>query len=170
MTTMTHPKGFDPSIETSQTFARVYQAYKECSTEVQSVVLEMIEIVNSAESTEDERHMACATIAEALFPSKQDGHLGADLEQVEFGCGRSDEIRTEMQRQQEHFTERVGALLQEHKMTQADLAAAIGVGQSAVSMLLSRRCRPQRRTVERIANALRVSVSDLWPEGEQSNE
>ncbi len=48
-------------------------------------------------------------------------------------------------------------------MSQVELAAAIGVGQPAISMMLSRNCRPQRRTVECIARALEVTPNDLWP-------
>ena len=42
-------------------------------------------------------------------------------------------------------------------------AAAIGVGQPAISMVLTRNCRPQRRTVEKIAKALDVSAEEVWP-------
>ena len=48
-------------------------------------------------------------------------------------------------------------------MTQEQLAAKIGVGQPAISNMLNRQCRPQRRTVKRLATALDVSPEDLWP-------
>ena len=48
-------------------------------------------------------------------------------------------------------------------ISQVELAAAIGVGQPAISMMLSRDCRPQRRTVEKLARALGVPPNDLWP-------
>jgi len=43
------------------------------------------------------------------------------------------------------------------------LAEKIGVGQPAISMMLQRQCRPQKRTVMRIAEALGVSAEELWP-------
>ena len=54
--------------------------------------------------------------------------------------------------------------MKQRSITQEQLAEAIGVGQPAVSMLLSRTCRPRKRTVERIAVALGVEPSELWPE------
>ena len=71
-----------------------------------------------------------------------------------------------MDRQEEHFADRVLALMRERDMTQAQLANACEIGQPAVSNLLSRRSRPQRRTVEKIARALGVATSEIWPEGD----
>jgi transcriptional regulator with XRE-family HTH domain len=47
-------------------------------------------------------------------------------------------------------------------MTQEQLAAAIGVGQPAISMMLNRNCRPQARTVKKLADALGVEIEELW--------
>ena len=68
-----------------------------------------------------------------------------------------------MEREEATFAERLAALLEAKDMTQERLAEAIGVGQPAVSMMLNRNCRPQRRTVEKIAKALKVSPEDVWP-------
>jgi lambda repressor-like predicted transcriptional regulator len=165
MATMTRSRSFDPSIETSQMFAKVFQAYLECSTEVQEAIREMIDIFNSPESTEDERFMASVTIAEALFPSRHDGHLGVDLESVEQRAGGdAKEIQAKMDQEETYFADRITSLLRERGMSQSELAEKIGVGQPAVSMMLARQCRPQRRTVERIACALGVPPADLWPD------
>jgi len=48
-------------------------------------------------------------------------------------------------------------------MTQEALAAKLGVGQPAISNMLNRQCRPQRRTVLRLAQALGISPEELWP-------
>lgn len=48
-------------------------------------------------------------------------------------------------------------------MTQDQLAEKIGVGQPAISMMLKRQCRPQKRTVQRLAEALGVAAEELWP-------
>lgn len=61
------------------------------------------------------------------------------------------------------FADTLARLLAEKQMTQAELARRIGVGQSAISTMLSRRCRPQPRTLGKLADALGVPVEDLWP-------
>jgi transcriptional regulator with XRE-family HTH domain len=48
-------------------------------------------------------------------------------------------------------------------LTQEQLAEKIGVGQPAISMMLKRQCRPQKRTVQRLAEALGVAAEELWP-------
>jgi transcriptional regulator with XRE-family HTH domain len=50
----------------------------------------------------------------------------------------------------------------QRQLTQAELAQRIGVGQSAISMLLKRRCRPQRKTLGKLATTLGVEVEALW--------
>jgi DNA-binding XRE family transcriptional regulator len=51
----------------------------------------------------------------------------------------------------------------ERQSTQAQLAHQIGVGQSAIAMLLKRRCRPQRPTLGKYAQTLSAPVEELWP-------
>lgn len=148
----------------SQQFAMVFQAYLECSDEVQAAIREMVEIVNDPEATDDEQDAAIITIAEALFPSHHNGALGADLEEME---AKHAGQYADLDSQEATFGERVNAVLDSKGMTQSDLAAAIGVGQPAVSMMLSRGCRPQRRTVEKIAEALELTPEDIWPSAEE---
>ena len=61
------------------------------------------------------------------------------------------------------FAERLTALLEVKGMSPGGLADAVGVGQPAISMMLARQCRPQRRTVEKIANVLKVAPEELSP-------
>jgi lambda repressor-like predicted transcriptional regulator len=170
MATTTRSRGIDPELMTSRMFAQVFQAYVGCTEETQRLIRDMVEIVNDPSATEDEQLMACSTIAEALFPSRHGGHLGVDLEEAErLDAERSREIRdvhASMDRQEEHFADRVIALMRERDMTQTQLASACEIGQPAVSNLLSRWSRPQRRTVEKIAKALGVEASEIWPEGD----
>ncbi len=72
-------------------------------------------------------------------------------------------LRERMDRQEVEFSRRLSQLMAERQMTQTELARLVGVGQSAVSMLLSRKCQPQPRTLGKIAEALGVKVEDLWP-------
>lgn len=68
-----------------------------------------------------------------------------------------------MNEENANFGQRVTLLLEARGMTQGDLAAEIGIGQPAVSMIISRGCQPQKKTVEKIAKALKVSCEELWP-------
>lgn len=150
----------------SQAFAHLLQAYLECDPTLQGVVRKMVEIINDPETDEDDRKMAALTLQEALFPSRSpnDGYLGADLEDEERNAvGEMAETLNRMDEEEASFASRVDSLLRERGMTQAELAAAIGVGQPAVSMMLARKARPQRRTIEKIAQALDVPEDRLWP-------
>ncbi|HEY7154190.1 MAG TPA: helix-turn-helix transcriptional regulator [Gemmataceae bacterium] len=157
----------DGNLMVSQQFAQCLCAFRECSAEVQEVILDMARIVNDPDAIEDEREAAVATIAEALFPCRVNGAPGTDLEDAEHIASQSEagnRLLKEMDQEEITFAERVTALLKAKGWTQGDLAAEIEVGQSAVSMMLARKCRPQRRTVEKIAKALGVLTADIWPE------
>jgi transcriptional regulator with XRE-family HTH domain len=72
-------------------------------------------------------------------------------------------VQERIEREVQRFADTLAQMLAEKKMTQAELAQRIGVGQSAISMMLSRKCRPQPRTLGKLAEALGVSVETLWP-------
>lgn len=165
-TTLNPKKKVDPNLLASQQFAAVFQAYLECSDEVQTMIRDMVAIVNDPEADEDEISAAYITIGEALFPACVNGMLGVDLEEYEKIKSHPKETRdvlADMDREEATFADRVSGILDSKGMTQGDLAALIGVGQPAVSMMLNRACRPQRRTVEKIADALKVPPDELWP-------
>ena len=63
-------------------------------------------------------------------------------------------LRAQMEQAEAAFAATLARLLAERQFTQAQLAERIGVGQSSISMLLKRRCRPQRRTLGKLAEAL----------------
>jgi len=149
----------------SKIFADVFQSFMECSDEIQQAIREMVKVVKSPDATEEEKESALETIAEALFPSRYQGEIGIDFgeEYAKEAPPNIKRVLNQMELEQAEFGERVNALLEARSMTQADLAATIGVGQSAVSMIINRECRPQKRTVEKIADALKVSPEELWP-------
>lgn len=60
--------------------------------------------------------------------------------------------------------QKVAALMARRGMTQTELAARIGLGQSAVSMLLSGQRNPRMDTLKAIADAMGVSVAELVSE------
>lgn len=148
----------------SQQFALMHSAYLECSDAVRTVISDMCRVYTAKDATEDEREAALSTIIEALFPKSRNGALGISLD--DWARDAPLEVKVvlkEMDREEASFAERVNRLLDMKGMTQGDLAVAIGVGQPAISMLLKRECRPQRRTVQKIAEALKVSPEEIWP-------
>src|SRR5262249_2395447 len=149
----------------SQLFATCLCAFRECSDEIQAMIVEMAAIANDPEATPEEREAAVATIAEALFPPGDDGSLGVDLETFEArdAAGPEKSILEAMDAEEATFSDRLAAMLRDKQVTQVQLAELIGGGHSAISMMLARRCRPQRRTVEKIAGALGVDPEELWP-------
>jgi DNA-binding XRE family transcriptional regulator len=149
---------------TSEVFTKVFRAYMECSDEVQGVIKSMVSVATADDATEDEKDAAYATIEDALFPKNHGGQLGIDLEEEEAVMPpQTKSVLHELKQEEATFSERLARFMDDRGMTQADLAQAIGVGQPAISMMLARECRPQRRTVEKIARALKISVEDIWP-------
>ena len=141
-------------------FLEVQHAYDECSDEIQAVVRDMIDVYNAADSTEEERNGALYTIVEAVFPGLANEVCDA-CEQIRKST-ESQEYNSKLQSQEEAFADTVRRIMKEKRITQSQLAESIGIGQSAISNLLGRNCRPQKRTIENIASALGVEVSDIW--------
>lgn len=146
--------------------ASVLAAYIECSPEIQAVVLEMIGIINSDDSDTDDRNAAINTLCEALWPSH-----AAEIREMDEGVRASAEMARaahEIEEEQTAFADRVRALMKEKGVSQEQLAQAAGITQPAVSNILNRNCRPQRRTVLRFATALDVDPLELWPQNQSS--
>lgn len=136
-------------------------AYIECSPAVQEVVREMIGIINNDESDTDDLNAAANTLIEALWPSRAADIRAAD----ELWCQSSEMagIALEALGEQTAFADRVRDLMKAKGISQEQLARAAGITQPAVSNILNRSCRPQRRTVARFAAALGVEPDQLWP-------
>jgi len=140
------------------TFATYLCAYKECTPEVQAIVYEMSAIVADKESTADERELATEVIISSLFPG-----AGADFLRDHEALIQALEARESKGGDEVDFSWRLQAIMAKKGMRQAELAQQMGVSQPAVSNMLNRTCRPQRRTIARLAEVLGVSPSDLWP-------
>lgn len=142
-------------------FAMFLHAYRECSPAIREVVDEMTEILVDAEATEDDRLMATTTIIEAIFPD-----LSVDMME-DFSNGMQSSsavnVRVELDAEEATFAERLRAIMEAKNVSQEQLALLTGVGQPAISNMLKRQCRPQRRTIVRLAQALDVAESELWP-------
>jgi lambda repressor-like predicted transcriptional regulator len=150
-----------------QRFAPLFQAYIECSDELQAHARKLFATLTDPQTDEADCALAAMTLADVLFPNFYEGELGSDLQEREAqGASCSEETRETLERmgcEEATFAENLRAVMQERGMTQVQLAERISVGQPAVAMMLQRQCRPQRRTVARMAEALEVPPERLWP-------
>lgn len=144
-------------------FAKLLCALKECSQETQDIVCEMASVFTDEEATEEDRAHASDVITEALFPGLM--HECVEYEGQQLRLSRSAlRAKEELDAQEATFAERLRALMEKHDMSQERLAHLTGVGQPAISNMLNRKCRPQRRTIARFAEVFGVRPEELWPD------
>ncbi|MFY9255113.1 MAG: helix-turn-helix transcriptional regulator [Fuerstiella sp.] len=148
-------------------------ALMECSGQIRADVLQMFEIAEDESLSVDERGHALRTIVDQLHLIPDDeGRFGMDL-------ARSEELAASnfpalayqvgrMNLQESEFADRLRHLMKTKHITQKELAARIDCTQPAISQMLNRKCRPQRKTLNKIATALAVDVRELWPDLEVS--
>jgi transcriptional regulator with XRE-family HTH domain len=128
---------------------RWLRALIECSDNVQQAVTEMISIIDDPTSTPDAKQHAATEIRRVLnAPHANDNGLD----------------QRKLHLQQAQFADALHRLLTDKGLTQAELAARAGCSQPAISQMLSRQCRPQRRTIVKLAAALGVHPRELWPD------
>lgn len=181
MITMNKPISEQERIEQIIGSAELLHAYIECSDALQLHAKKMIQALASKEADDEDRYHAAIALLEILQPyfNENDKLYGMDLEEadkllsnhnhpsghpVAVDCDESAKILRDMDSQESAFAERLGALMQKRGISQSELASRIGVGQPAIAMMLKRNCRPQKRTLSRLAEALEVDVSELWTE------
>ena len=140
--------------------ARFLHAFVECNRQTQENVLEMAAIILDPTSTDDERTLAGDAIIEALFPM-----ISVDIPESYRDIIKANDaaIAADIESEEKQFADNLRLRMTEKGVTQEMLAQRAGIGQPAVSNILNRRCRPQRRTVVKFAEALGVSPEDLWP-------
>ncbi len=142
----------------------------ECSDEVQDVVITLIDVVKHPDTAEADRRLALMTIADALDlnPDEVDGEYGQDAVLSEgYAAERNKPLAREvakMNTQEEAFAARLREIMTAKQVSQQELAERVGCSQPAVSQMLHRACRPQRKTILKLAEALNVSPRDLWPD------
>lgn len=148
-------------------FAPLFQAYLECGDELREHARNLFATLSDPKTDEDDRTLAAMTLADILFPNLSNGELGSDLHECEAtGARSSSETRETLERmdgEEATFAERLREAMQARGVSQVQLAERVGVGQPAIAMMLQRECRPQRRTVARMAEALGVPPEELWP-------
>ena len=155
-----------PPAERRQFVARLL----ECSDEVQQAVIALMEVVKAPSTTPAERQRALMTIADALYlnPDEMDKEYGQDaVRSEEYGAENSPPLAREaakMNTQEQAFADRLRELMTAKRISQRELAERVGCSQPAVSQILNRTCRPQRKTILKLADALSIAPRDLWPD------
>jgi lambda repressor-like predicted transcriptional regulator len=143
-------------------------ALQECDPELRDAALELFEQLHGEELDPEQSLATAALLAEILFPNADEsGFPGLDLQEAERIAStvnpEAGPVLARMDEQEATFAYRLRGLMDERGLTQTELAAKVGIGQPAISMMLNRACRPQRKTVRRIAAALEVEPDALWP-------
>jgi predicted XRE-type DNA-binding protein len=151
-----------------QAASPIVLALAECDAELRAEAIGLFKQLNSGELDEEQRFATTALLAEILFPNADDkGMTGLDLAEAEAVAAsvnpEAKDVLDRMDREEAIFAERLRQLMEAKEMTQAELADRLGIGQPAISMMLNRACRPQRKTVVRVAEALGVRPEELWP-------
>ena len=148
---------------------RFCRALMECSDQVRADVLRMFEIAEDSNVSIADRLRALNTIADQLHLIRDpDGRFGMDLADSErLVAGQFPALAyqvKQMDSQEAEFAERLRDLMKKKQITQKQLAERIECSQPAISQMLNRKCRPQRKTLNKIASALDVDVRELWPD------
>jgi DNA-binding XRE family transcriptional regulator len=143
--------------------SEVLQAFFQMDGRAQQQIHDQVRRLTDPRTSKAERDRAEQTLAAMLRSAGEKDQAGRVLARDERFTAAHHELRAQMDQAEAAFTAALTRLMAERQLTQADLAERIGVGQSAIAMLLKRRCRPQRRTLGKLAEALSVPVEELWP-------
>jgi transcriptional regulator with XRE-family HTH domain len=142
----------------------------ECSDAVQQVVIKLLGVIKNPVTTPAERQRTLATIADALFinPDETDGGYGQDLAASEpYAAAKVPRLAREvakMNTQEATFAQRLRELMEAKRISQQELADRAHCTQPAISQMLNRACRPQKKTILKLAEVLNVPARDLWPD------
>ncbi|MGL4423737.1 MAG: helix-turn-helix domain-containing protein [Gemmataceae bacterium] len=147
---------------------KIFLALQECSPQLREAALGLVEDLASGELDEYQTTATTTLLAEILFPNADDtglpGLAGEVIEQIALGENpEASGVLSAMDTEEATFAERLQHWMLVRGLTQAQLAAKVGIGQPAVSMFLKRDSRPQMKTVHKFAEALNVPITDLWP-------
>jgi lambda repressor-like predicted transcriptional regulator len=155
----------DEHLQACQGFAALLPRYLDCSAPMQGVVRDLVQLFNGATVEAEERQRILRALAVTLYqdaddrPSEHKEPSPARPAVPEEGVWRR-----RLEQGEEVFVTNLKRLMSERQLTQADLAQRASLSQPAISMLLARKYRPQRRTVRLLAQVLGVSEGELWPE------
>ncbi len=153
----------EKKVEQMRSFAPMMMAYVECSDELQSHARQMLQAIVDPSLDEDDRQLAAMTLADILYPNLHEGLLGSNLDESNESSVEARQALEVMDQEEASFADRLRQAMDKAGVTQSELAMKVGIGQPAISMMLQRDCRPQKRTVAKLAEALGVAPEELWP-------
>jgi lambda repressor-like predicted transcriptional regulator len=155
----------DEHLQACQGFAATLPRYLGASTPVQAVVRDLVQLFNNAAVGADERERVVRALAVTLHESAGDRPREQTAPPLAHPSAAELEVcRRRLEREEELFVANLKRLMSERRLTQAELAERVGLSQPAISMMLARKYRPQRRTVRLLAQVLGVAEGELWPE------
>jgi DNA-binding XRE family transcriptional regulator len=144
-------------------------ALQECGEQLRTDAERLMAIVDDPNSLPGERGRAWNTLLDQfhLLPDDE-GRYGMDLARSEAGAAErfpmlAREVE-QMDSQEALFADRLRRIMKDKNITQQQMAERIECSQPAISQMLNRKCRPQRKTLDKIAAALSVDVLELWPD------
>lgn len=143
--------------------SKIWAVLAACSHETSETVASSIRALKDSRTTQAERQHALTTIADALFVKTDDRerpHTPDGSHRVQPPTIAVHDTET----QQSMFAERLRAIMESKCLSQQELAERVGCSQPAISQMLNRRCRPQKKTILKLAEALGVKPADLWPD------
>ena len=140
---------------------RLLHAVQLKSESLSTAIAPRIRALMDDRTSESERLRELGTISDMLFADPEDPETG-----LAGGDAQSEPAppRVPTGSMEDVFIERVRNLMERKRISQTDLAGRIGCTQPAISQMLNRRCRPQKQTILKIADALGVDARDLWPD------
>lgn len=150
-----------PRDTTALKASEILEAYFRLDSATQKEVKEQVARLQQASLSGTEQARAEKQLAATLRAGAR--QAGPVVSRAERLSAARLEVRAEVEQTLAIFAATLARLMAERQLTQAHLAERLGVGQTAISMLLKRRCRPQRRTIGKLAEALGVPVDELWP-------
>jgi transcriptional regulator with XRE-family HTH domain len=131
-------------------------------------VLRMLSVIEDPDSTTQETRRACSTIRAAIEVQDDPNRYGVNLGECELSAMVAnpsvDRLAEELDSQEAAFAEKLRQFMKARGVTQRELASRIGCTQPAISQMLKRECRPQKKTILGLATALNVDPRDLWPD------
>ena len=158
------PRTFEDLVTICRSFVPAYLAFLRLNECARWDVGELISALSEDDMETAERERFLGTLAHVLFPNFCQSVESLDSREFRNASGLEAELAIrELDQKEETFAGRLQAMMDARGLVQSTLASAIGVRQSAVSMMLSRKCRPQRRTIAKVAAALGVPPHVLWP-------
>lgn len=176
MTTTTEStNGFEPSAEVIRALLAVPRearlqimiAMTSFSESVDEQLRGLTQILDDPNAAVEDKASAAETIRETFLVHCGSEEWGATLSEIgSRTVGRNpeaDHIEDHLDSQEDYFCKKIRELMKEKGLTQVDLANRLGKQQAAISQLLSRGCRPQKRTILKFAEVLDVAPTELWP-------